>query len=340
MNARIAMLAATLLAALAAAPDAAAERQVEALYKTARDIHGCSERWATDTTIAQCRAAIAAYRVAEAASDATPDDLQFLAVARLQEQATLAGVLRERSGDRAGARRELDAALAEVEALAPGTTNAFARVQTLDLQRQVALLELDGGSAEKADAAIAEYRMHSQGFFGVLEQLRDNPKGMRQQVANAIDAGNFEIELGEHYAGLLEDNPGADKQALRGRAVEAFERARQWALARANNDWNGFAEKAPAVLFADASLALAKIAHNADDAKALAQYVGESKLIACTDNSTGDRYNDNELGERCVQAMLMERWVTGENQALLRTISEQNDAQMRAVFEALRKKKE
>ncbi|GAB1595625.1 hypothetical protein [Lysobacter claricitrinus] len=338
MAPRNAALVAALLIAVTAAPAAGAERQVETLYKKARDMPGCSDRWATDKVVAECRQIIAAYRAAEAASDATPDDLEFLVVKRLQQQAILAWALREREGDVAGARRELDAAFKDLDQLAPGNTNAFARVQTLDLLRQTALLELDGGSSDRADAAIAEYRKHSQGFLGALEQLRDNTKAMNQERLNAVDAANFEMELGEHYIAMLEKYGATDKDATRAKAVEALERTRQWAIARADNKWNGFAEKSPAVMYADASLRLARLAHEAHDADALAKYVGEGKAVACVDPSGNDPYNDSELQERCLGTMLMEGWVTGANQALMRKISQQQDEQWRAVVEMLRKK--
>ena len=87
-----------------------------------------------------------------------------------------------------------------------------------------------------------------------------------------------------------------------------------------------------------ASLDLAQLAHEANDDEGLAKYVGESKAVACVGANSGDRYNDSELEERCLRTALMEGWVTGTNQALMRKISEQNDERMRAVVEALRKK--
>ncbi|QNP40518.1 hypothetical protein [Lysobacter solisilvae (ex Woo and Kim 2020)] len=334
MTPRVAALAAVLLVATSPASADPAPSEVKTLYAKASGMTGCSERWASADVVTKCREAIAAYRAAEAASDATPDVRSFLAVERLKKQSTLAAVLRE-DDDSATARKELDAALKELETLAPGDTNAYLRVQLLDLQRQAALLELEDGNAARADAAIAEYRRHSQGFLGAVEQMRENTKAMNQQRLNGVDAGNFELELGEHYAGMLED--GTDKDAIRGKAIEAFERTRQWAIARADNDWNGFAEKAPALLYADASLKLAKLAHEADDMNALARYVGETQSVACGD-AEGDGYDKTELGERCVQAVLMEGWVTGKNQALIKQIAEQQAEQMRAVREALLKK--
>jgi hypothetical protein len=338
MARRTAALVAALLIAASFAPDAAAERQVETLYKKARDMQGCSEQWATDKVVDECRQIIAAYRAAEAAGDATPGDRDFLVVERLKKQSALVAALRKHSSSRSAARSELDAALKDVDALAPGDTNAFVRVQTLDLQRQAALLELDGGNLARADAAIAEYRKHSQGFLGALEQVRANAKALNQQRLNAIDAANFETELGERYSAMLENRSGADKDAIRTKAIEAYEYARQWAIARATNSWNGFAEKSPDVVYADASLDLARLAHDANDSKALATYVGESKAVACANADDGDRYNQVELGERCLQTLVMEGWVTGENQALLRKISQRQDERMRAVVEALRKK--
>jgi hypothetical protein len=336
MTPRVAALAAVLFIAASTASAEPAPGEVKALYAKARNMTGCSERWASDDVVAQCRQVIAAYRAAEAAGDATPDIRNALAVERLKKQATLVAALRDQEGNTT-ARKELDVALKELEALAPGGTNNFARVQTLDLQRQAALLELEDGAAARADAAIAEYRRHSLGFLGALEQLRGNTQAMSQQGSNAIDAGNFEMELGMRYAGMLEDGEPADKDAVRGKAIEAFEFARQWALARAGNEWNGFAQKSPAVMYADASVQLAKLAHEANDMAALARYVGEAKSIACVD-SEGDAYNRTELGERCAQTMLMERWVTGENQALLKKISEQQDEQSNAIRKMLLKK--
>jgi hypothetical protein len=335
--------AAALFAALvlfaSSAPAQSAQRDVELLYKKALDMSGCSERWATNSVVSECRQVIAAYRAAEAAADATPAEREFLAVARLQEQATLAAALRKGSSSRKEARAEIDAALRELDGLAPGGENAFVRVQTLDLQRQRALLELDDGNAAAADAAIDEYRKHSQGFLGAIEQLRANLKAMNQQRMNAIEAANFESELGDYYAAALEKADAAIKDGRRAKAVEAYERARQWAVARADNDWNGFAEASPAVMYAEASLDLAKLAHDANDAQALATYVGEAKAVACSGAKSGDNYSDSELDERCMRTVIMEGWVTGANQALLRRISEQNDERMRAVVDALRKKK-
>jgi len=339
MTARITTLIAALLVATTVAPGsaAAAERQVEALYKKARTMYGCSERWASGDVAAECRKVIAAYRAAEAASDATPADRNFLTVERLKRQATLVGVLRQ-SEDLTTARKELEAGFRDLDAIAPGDTNAFLRVQTLDLQRQAALLALDSGAPARADAAIAEFRKHSQGFLAALEQVRGNDKAMNQQRLNAVDAANFEFELGEYYASLLKDGKVPDAQATMRNAVEAFELARQWALVRAENDWNGFAEKAPRVLYADASLELSQLAHDANETQTLARFVGEAKAVACAGGNEDSNYDEAELGERCLQATLMEGWVTGANQALMRKISEQNDAQMRQVMDALRRK--
>ncbi|MGY3264406.1 hypothetical protein [Lysobacter sp. HA35] len=338
MAARTAALVTALLVAVSAAPAAAADREVETLYKKTLDMHGCSEQFATDDVVERCRQVIAAYRAAEAASDATSDDHAFLAAKRLQYQATLVGVLRTESDDRDAARKELDAALQELDVLAPDKASAFVRVQTLDLQRQAALLELDGGSPERADAAIRNYREYAQGFLSVVDQFRDNKKAMNQQRVNAVDAANFEMELGDHYAKMLEDGDATNKDEIRRKAVEAYETARQWAIARANNDWNGFAQKTPAAMYSDASLALAQLAHEVNDTTALATYVSEAKAVACTEIDAGNGYDDSELKNRCLRTMLMEGWVTGVNQALMRKISADNEARLQAVIDTLRKK--
>jgi hypothetical protein len=338
MTPRVAALAAVLLVVASAASADPAQDELKTLYKKARDMTGCSERWAVGDVVAQCREVIAAYRAAEAVSDSTPGARDFLAVERLQKQATLVAALRDRRGDNAAARKELDAALGELEKLAPGDSNGFVRVQTLGLQRQAALLALKDGNAARADAAITEFRRHSQGFLGALDQMRGNTQAMEQQRSNSIDAGNFEMELGGRYAKLLEKGEAADKDAVRAKAIEAFEFARNWAVARGHNSWNGFAETTPSVLYADASLALAKLAHEANDTNALARYVAESKAIACDDSREDDAYAKTELGERCVQSIVMEGWLTGANQALLEKISEQQAEQSRALREMLLKK--
>ena len=316
----------------------AAERQTLTLYRKAIDIHGCGETWMTSQSADSCRQKIAAYKAAEAASDATAPEKEQMQRERLALESEYIGVLRL-SGKKPEARQQLQKSMAELDRASPADKAPIARVVAIDLYRQAALLAFAAGDTRAADQAIDQFRNLSQGFFGAVDSMKDNKKLMLTQQNNAIAAAGFEMEVGKIYADQLKAAGNKASSEVREKAVMAYQRARQWAIARAQHNWNGFAQATPQVQFADATLALAQIAKDANDMAGLASAIGEAKAAVCNRPNTNDKYGDSEAEDRCLQTIVMEGWVTGANQELIRRVAENGDKSFRDAMESLRNKK-
>jgi hypothetical protein len=311
------MIAFALLASLALPVSAQApEKQVVTLFKKAqKDSYGCPDPAQTalrapelaEMQLKGCRDAIAGFKAAAGASDATDGDREYIAPYLFEAKGNLGGILRM-----LGRVDESDKILAEavrdVAIHTAGGQHMIALVEGRDVLREAALLNLQKGRVAAASEMIEGARSSADGFYAILAEIKDNKKGMLLLQSSSLDAYKFEMALGSYYAdrSRTEDEHKEVDAARKDRelARAALNRAYDWAIRFGDNGWIGFADDYPAVKAGNALVHLSALAANEHDRPKLGEISEKIVVMTCSPPKSVDPVNRKRFDYLCARGHL------------------------------------